>query len=79
MNEYVTLLNYLVGPSVVGLVVWVWLLWRSHMEHKVHVAETYVRTPELNKIQATMTAIQEQLSKILETVHELKGAASAHK
>lgn len=71
--QYQDLISYLIGPAVVGLVVWVWVLWMSHMNHKVHVAENYVRKPEIENLGKIMTDIQNQLSEVLKTVHELKG------
>lgn len=76
MNAYVTLLQYLAGPAILGLIGWVYSIQRSHEAHKLHVAENYVRHPELTKMETVMSEIQHQLAEILKTVHELKGAAS---
>lgn len=77
MNEYLTLLQYLVGPAILGLVAWVYSIQRSHEAHRLHVAESYVRHPELTKMETVMSEIQHQLAEILKTVHELKGAAGS--
>ena len=77
MNEYQTLLNYLVGPAIMALVGWMFYLQRAHDAHKLHVAENYVRHPELNKLEVLMSDVQKQLGEILKTVHELKGASGS--
>lgn len=77
MNEYLTLLQYLVGPAILGVIGWVYSIQRSLEAHKLHVAENYVRHPELNKLEVLMADVQKQLGEILKTVHELKGAAGS--
>ena len=77
MDAYLTLLNYLVGPAILALVGWVYSIQRSVEAHKLHVAENYVRHPEITKLETTMTEINHQLSEILKTVHELKGRAES--
>ena len=73
MDAYLTLLQALVGPAILGLFAWVYSIQRSVEAHKLHVAENYVRHPELTKMETVMTEIQHQLAEILKTVHELKG------
>lgn len=75
MNEYLTLLQYLVGPAILGVVAWVYSIQRSHEAHKLHVAESYVRHPDLTKMELVMKDIQHQLGEILKVVHEMKGAS----
>jgi hypothetical protein len=77
VNEYLSLLQYLVGPAILGLVAWVYSIQRALEAHRLDVAERYVRHPELTKMETVMSEIQHQLAEILKTVHELKGAAAA--
>lgn len=60
-----------------ALVVWVWALWRSHTDHKLHVAEHYVRRPEMDQIEQTLSDMkgymESQFRELLKTVYELKG------
>lgn len=66
---------YLICVFIVGLVAAVAKLWHDHNAHKLHVAESYVRHPELTKMEVVMTDIQKQLGEILKIVYELKGAS----
>lgn len=66
---------YLICAAIVGLVGAVAKLWHEFNAHRIHVAESYVRHPELTKMEVVMTDIQHQLGEILKIVYELKGAA----
>lgn len=67
---------YLICAAIVGLVGAVAKLWHDFQAHRLHVAECYVRHPELTKMETVMTDIQHQLGEILKIVYELKGAAA---
>lgn len=75
MSEYMTLLAYLAGPAIVGLIVWVWLLWKSHMDYKVYVADNYVQKADTAQTDTKMAKIEHTLEEILKIVYELKGAS----
>ena len=68
-----TLIEYLIGMAVVGLIGWVWALWVTVSTLRLHVAEHYVIKPELENIDKKMDLIRIQLVEILSTVHNMKG------
>lgn len=77
MEPYVyQIIVTLIGAAILGVIAWVYAIQRSIEAHRLHVAENYVRYPELTKMETVMADIQHQLGEILKTVHELKGAAS---
>lgn len=63
--------------GVLGLFKWGSALQKSHNEHKLHVAENYVRRPEMDQIEQTLNdmkgIMESQFREILKTVYELKG------
>lgn len=77
MNDIVKLIIDVMTVIVPALFVWVWALWVSHNRHKLHVAETYVRRPEVEEIEKKLDSMrlymQQQFSELLRTVYELKG------
>lgn len=66
---------WMIEAGIMALVAWVWMLWRSHMNHKLHVAENYVRHPEIQELKQMMKDAQTSSNDILKIVHELKGRA----
>jgi hypothetical protein len=59
MNEAFTqVVVALCGPSILGLVGWVWALWVSHNKHKLHVAETYLKSESVNSLRADLKRVQ---------------------
>lgn len=82
--------EYLTGVAIVGLIGWVWALWRSHMNFKVHIAETYVRHTEIEDVKESVKAVDAKLDRavveltktlqeVLGLCHELKGRAQANR
>lgn len=79
MNDILShLLEYIAGAAIVGLIVWVWVLWLSHMNHKVEVAKTfalYIQRADMTDLDAKYTRIDNALQDIVKIVYQLKGRA----
>lgn len=65
MSEFQPVLNTLLGAGIVGIVTWLWSLWKSHTELRLKVAEEYPKGPAMDKAVAAavaplQTAIAEQ-------------------
>jgi hypothetical protein len=58
------LIVYLLGAAIVGLVGWVWLLWRDHHSLKVKVAEEYVRNWHLEEFRKEIHALRDVVYRI---------------
>ncbi|GAB2619800.1 hypothetical protein [Novilysobacter erysipheiresistens] len=54
----------LLGAAVVGLVAWVWSLWRSHNDLKLKVAEEYVRTANLAEFRGEIHSLRDLVYRI---------------
>lgn len=65
MSEFQPVLNSLLGAAIVGLVTWVWALWKAHNALQLKVAEEYVKEPAMraavvSAVEPLKTAIAEQ-------------------
>lgn len=49
-NAYIQLLIYLAGPAILGMVGAIIKLWRDFTDHKLHVAENYVKKEDMQEI-----------------------------
>lgn len=58
------LLQYLIGAAVVGLVVAVITLWRELSAHKLHVAEVYMNSHDVDEIKNELRALRDVVYKI---------------
>lgn len=56
MSEFQPVINTLMGAAVVGLVTWLWSLWKSHIELRLKVAEHYTTAPAMDKAVAAAVA-----------------------
>jgi hypothetical protein len=56
MGEFQPVLNTLMGASVVGLVTWLWSLWKSHTELRLKVAEEYTKGQAMDRAVAAAVA-----------------------
>jgi hypothetical protein len=55
---------YAIVPAVLGLVGWVWALWRDHGQLKVKVAEEYVRHHNLDEIKSDLRSLRDLVYRI---------------
>lgn len=73
----ISIFGSVISAAVVGLVVWLWLLWLSHNAHKLHVAETYAKKPEIDSVNAKLDALriymESQFRELFIAVSTLKG------
>ncbi len=49
MEEWVKVGVIILVPAVGAVIGWIWALWQRHNDHKLHVAENYVRQDSLEK------------------------------
>ena len=56
MDEFQPVLNTLLGAAVVGIVTWVWSLWKSHNALQLKIAEEYTKGPAMDKAVAAAVA-----------------------
>lgn len=65
------------SAGIIGLVVWVWTLWISHNNHKLHVAESYAKKPEIESINTKLDTLriymESQFRELFIAVSTLKG------
>jgi hypothetical protein len=54
----------LLAAAIVGLVGWVWMLWRDHHALKVKVAEDYVRNGHLDEFRREIHALRDVVYRI---------------
>lgn len=64
MTELQSFITYLAGAGVVGLVVWVWALWNSHNQHKLHVAENYIKSEDVDAIRRDLDIVKNVMFEI---------------
>lgn len=80
MNDAIIhLLESLAGAAIVGLIVWVWVLWLSHMNHKIEVANKfalYVQRADMTELNEKYNRIDNALQEIVKIVYEIKGRSS---
>lgn len=50
MDTYTQLLVYLAAPAIIGIVTALIALWREFYQHKLHVAEHYVKKDDLSEL-----------------------------
>lgn len=55
---------YLCGAGVVGLVVWVWALWKAHTDFKIKVTEEYLRHNSLDELKGEIHALRDLVYRI---------------
>lgn len=70
MTEFYTILLNLTAPAILGLVAWIWLLWRSHHALQLKVAEEYVRKDGLNEIK---NEIKDDINSLRELMYRIAG------
>ena len=56
MSDYQPVLNTIAAAGIIGVVTWVWALWRSHTELRLKVAEEYPKGPAMDKAVAAAVA-----------------------
>jgi hypothetical protein len=56
MGEFQPVLNSILSAALVGTVVWIWGLWKSHTELRLKVAEHYTTSPAMDKAVAAAVA-----------------------
>jgi hypothetical protein len=61
-----SILVYLIGAAVVGLVAWVASLSKSHAAHKLHVAENYIKKDGIQEL-------QQDVKNLSNLMHEIAG------
>lgn len=80
MNDFFLHLGeYLIGASIVGLIVWVWALWLSHMKHKVEVANKfaiYLQRSDMIEVNSALSRMDASLQELVKIVYEIKGRSS---
>ena len=65
MNDGIQdLIVYLVGASIVGLVVWTWWLWAALHDLKLKVAENYVTHESLDEIKTEIRTVRDVLYRV---------------
>lgn len=64
MNEIIPIIQNLTGVAVVGLVAWVWLLWRSHHALQLKVAEEYMRHSSFDEVKDEIKALRDVVYRI---------------
>lgn len=47
MGEFQPVLNTVIGGAILGVVTWLWSLWKSHTELRLKVAEEYPKGPAM--------------------------------
>jgi len=47
VSEFQPVLNSVLGAGIVGLVAWLWALWKSHTDLRLKLAEEYPKTPSM--------------------------------
>lgn len=56
MGDYQPVFNSLASAGIVGLVVWVWALWKSHNALALKIAEEYPKTQAMKESLASAVA-----------------------
>ncbi len=49
MNDFQPVLNTVLGAGIVGIVTWLWALWKSHTDLRLKLAEDYSKTPAMQE------------------------------
>lgn len=60
-------------PVLIWIINHVASLSKSLADFKLHVAETYVQKPEIDKMSRDVAEIRRGMTEILKTLHEMKG------
>lgn len=55
---------YLIGASIVGIVVALITLWREFAAHKLHVAEVYMNSHDVDEIKRDLRELRDVVFKI---------------
>lgn len=50
MGDFQPVLNTILGAGIVGIVTWVWALWKSHNELRLKIAEDYPKSNSVKEI-----------------------------
>lgn len=64
VNGLQDLIVYLCGAAIVGLVVAVITLWREFAAHKLHVAEVYMNSHDVDEIKRDLRELRDVVFKI---------------
>jgi hypothetical protein len=64
MSDFHSILLNVTAAAIVGLVAWVWTLWRSLTDLRLKVAEEYIRHSSVDEIKDELHALRDVVYRI---------------